>query len=450
MYRIEDMEQITANIDKIKYDAVKEYKTFYEPTLKENADVYKLILEYIKKKEKVIYGGYAQNILLMSKNPNETIYTEIDGVFFNWPDIADIEFYSPTPIEDVIELTEFLHSKNLKYVEGKEGIHNDTYKIFVNFINYCDITYISKNIYDNLPIITVNGIKCVSPHFMMVDAYRVITDPLTSYWRLDKSLNRFQKLIKYYPIDETKNSTDIKFDQINDKIYDEILLIIRKRIIQQSKLIVVGLHAFNYYVKKDSENYLIKKIPYYEAISSKLDKDSKKIYNKLQKFNITVKKFYPFFSFMDERVEFYYNEHLIFKLYGNNQRCTVYTHSKKKKTYFGTYNLVLMYLLFNYFYSYINRNKSETIINSLLIGKLFESRKNYLNNRNITVIDKSPFQDFTYKCLGKPHETIRESYLKLMEKKKQGKRLKFSYTPSGKHGQIPEFKFNNISGNLKK
>ena len=38
-----------------------------------------------------------------------------------------------------VELTEELHSKGFKHVEGKEGVHPETYKIFVNFINYCDM-----------------------------------------------------------------------------------------------------------------------------------------------------------------------------------------------------------------------------------------------------------------------------------------------------------------------
>ena len=34
-----------------------------------------------------------------------------------------------------------------------------------------------------------------------------------------------------------------------------------------------------------------------------------------------------------------------------------------------------------------------------------------------------------------------------LEKKKQGKRMKFRYDPSGKSGKVPEFSFPNISGN---
>ena len=51
MYRDEDIEKIKINMKDIINDAALEYKTNYEPTMKENADVYKVIKEYIKKKK---------------------------------------------------------------------------------------------------------------------------------------------------------------------------------------------------------------------------------------------------------------------------------------------------------------------------------------------------------------------------------------------------------------
>ena len=39
------------------------------------------------------------------------------------------------------------------------------------------------------------------PHFMLVDAYRVYADPMTSYFRLEKTFTRFSTLLKYYPFD---------------------------------------------------------------------------------------------------------------------------------------------------------------------------------------------------------------------------------------------------------
>ena len=144
-------------------------------------------------------------------------------------------------------------------------------EIFVNFINYCDISYMPSNIYNNMPIIEVNGIKCAHPHFMMVDAYRVLTDPMTSYWRLDKSIKRFQKLLKYYPIDT--NSVDKKIEL---KSNPDVLKVIRKKIIHMSDLVVVGFYGYDYLVKKVSDDLALNNYPFYEAISKDLEKDARK------------------------------------------------------------------------------------------------------------------------------------------------------------------------------
>ena len=445
MYRNEDIEKIEKNLNKIKDDAAKEYKTFYEPTLVEMSKVYNAIKNYIKKNNKVVYGGFAQNLLIIKKNPADAFYTDIDGAYFNWPDIADIEFYSPTPIVDIINLTEELHALGFKHVEGKEGMHPETYKIFVNFINYCDISYIPTYINNNMPIIDVNGFKCTDPHFMMVDAYRVLTDPMTSYWRLEKSIRRFQTILKYYPISQTNVDKEIILES-----NEEVNNFIRKKIIQKKKIIVVGFYAFNYYAKKVSDKYMIKNIPYYELISTNYEKDAKEIYSHLiHKFGnkITVKEFTQFFSFLDNHIEFFYDNKLILKLYGNNNRCIVYNYSNNKKTHFGTYNLVMMHLHFEYYYAFINHNKQYTNLFSTLIEKFFKLRNVYLNNKNITVIDDSPFKDFTYKCYGIPVESIRAALLDGLEKRNQGKRMKFKYSPSGKAKQAPDYNFSNISGN---
>ena len=234
MYRSEDIIKINDNIDKIKEDAQFEYKKVNEPTFKETSNVCKEIINFIKKKKRVVYGGYAQNLLIMDKNKDDVFYKEIDGAFYNWPDLADIEFYSPTPLEDLIELTEDLFTKKYEYIEASGGQHDGTYKIFVNFLNYCDISYIPKNIYNTMPIITVDGIKCAHPHFMMVDSYRIFTDPMTSFWRLDKTIKRFQKIFKHYPINQTGNNKRLELKKSIDT--DEF---IRKKIIHNSKLIAI-------------------------------------------------------------------------------------------------------------------------------------------------------------------------------------------------------------------
>lgn len=445
MYRVEDIEKIGKSLDKIKDDAAKEYKSLYEPTLHEISEVYKSIKNFIKKKGRVAYGGFAQNLLIMKKNPEDSFYKVIDDAFYNWPDLADMEFYSPSPLADIIELTEELHSLGYKHVEGKEGIHSETYKIFVNFLNYCDISYMPANIYNSMPIIDIDGIKCAHPHFMMVDAYRILTDPMTSYWRLDKSINRFQKLIKYYPINQDHAKMDIKFGQINQNA----LKLIRKKIVQKTKMIVVGFASFNYYSKKESDKNIFN-FPYYELITTDFEKDANRIYKFLNKKfpgKVTTKEYSPFFSFLDKKVEYFVDNQLVLRLFGNNERCIVYNYSDKKQTHFGTFNLTLMYFLFDYFYFYINRDKPNTELYSGLIAKFLNIRNKYLDLNNLTVMDDSPFRDFTFKCYGIPTDPIRNSLLEGLEKRKQGKQMKFRYGPTGKPGKVPEYSFSNSSGN---
>jgi len=442
MYRDEDIDKIRENINKIIDNSHDEYKKNYEPTMAEVTKVYRAIKDYIVRTRKIAYGGFAQNTLLMNKNKSDSFYKIIDGVFYNFPDVADIEFYSSNPIKDMVELLEELHSQGFKHIDGKNGVHDGTYKIFVNFINYCDIAYMPEYIYNNLPIITTDdNIRCAHPHFMVCDAYRIMTDPMTSYWRLEKAINRFNRLINYYPIrnEKTANKTlQLKMENI------EIMRFIRKQIVHNSKLIVVGFYAFDYYNNKIIKTPHDKEYPYYELITDNIIKDAE-IIEKILKTkygdNIKIKQFSPFLEFFDRRLEFYHNNIMILRLFGNNKRCVVYRYSKKKKTYFGTYNLTYMYLLFDYQYNLINKNTNDTDNYSILLSKMSIIRNNYLENHNITVIESSPFQDFTLKCLGEPVDIIREFRLQ------KNRSNKFNYKPSGKIINIPKIVFDNISGN---
>jgi hypothetical protein len=284
---------------------------------------------------------------------------------------------------------------------------------------------------------------------MLADYYRVITDPMTSYWRLDKSINRFQKLIKYYPFDLTNINNKIEFENNEKlKINDNKLKYLRKKIIYNSKLIVIGFQAYNYYIKKINKKEEIN-IPYYEIISTQLKEDALIIYKKLlRKFkNVKVKQYIPFFEFFDNKIEYYVDNELVLILYGNNERCIVYNYSEKKHCHYGTFNLVVMYILFNYFYYYINKMKEKKELHYLLLIKLINYRNNYLEKRNKTVLDDTPFKDFSLKCFGKSVELRRLSFLECLKKKKEGKKMKEKYKPTGKLNKLETKNYINISGN---
>ena len=99
-----------------------------------------------------------------------------------------------------------------------------------------------------------------------------------------------------------------------------------------------------------------------------------------------------------------------------------------------------MYLLFNYFYAFCNQDKYNINLYYILFCKLFYLRQRYLDTHNITIIDKSPFQDFTFKCYGIPSDPLR---IVLLENNK----IKFKYIPGNKDIQNIKLEFKNCSGN---
>lgn len=450
MYRKEDIEAINLNIDNIKDEAEYECRTKNDPTLEEMSNVYGDIMDYIRKNNVIAYGGFAQNLLIGVKDKEKEFYKRIGKALFNWPKLADIEFYSSTPVKHVIELTEMLRAKKHPYISSEGGVHEGTYKIFVNFENYCDISYMPTIVFNTVPTTTIDGIKCVSPYFMGVDAFRVMTDPMTSYWRLEKSINRFQTMFELYKLSEMKQIDSFdNLKKIFGKVDEKAIRLIRKSIVHKSQLIVVGTHAYDYYMGKIKGKKIGDVAPYY-LISIDLDKDFQKISKILkEKYpnRITIKSYHPYYEFIDKRHEFYLDGVQILKLYGNNGRCIVFYQSEKKYTKFGTFNLIMLYNLFEYFNS-ITHNKDMIGYYGKFINNFINIKNKWLTENSKTVTDKSIFQDFTFTCIGQSFNPIRESRLEMIKKKKEGKRFKFRYEPSGKPPEkLPEFSYPNTSGN---
>ena len=188
LYREEDIEAVSSKIKEIMKIADKKSKDTLEPTYKEYLTVFKHVSDYIKKNNRIVYGGIALNEMLKDKSPKDVIYDEYS--------INDIEIYSPDPIDDIIKLCDMLHEKKYKYIDGREAEHPGTFTIFVNFEKYIDITYVPKIIYNNMPFINVNGYRLIHPVYIITDTLRVYTDPLTSYFRLDKSFLRGNLVLK--------------------------------------------------------------------------------------------------------------------------------------------------------------------------------------------------------------------------------------------------------------
>src|SRR5579872_1202388 len=164
-YTDEDYDQVLTQLPDIVKMASERAQEVMEPTLNEQKEVRNHIMEFLRTKRRKIYGGTSMDVLLKAADPKAGIYTETE--------FADIDFYSPKPVFDLVELTNQLYEKGYKYVQGKEAQHEESFSIYVNMHLYCQLTYVPTRVYKGIQTIVIDGIYYTHPHFMYIDQLRM-------------------------------------------------------------------------------------------------------------------------------------------------------------------------------------------------------------------------------------------------------------------------------------
>lgn len=443
LYSKDDMNIIEENIDKIIENARRVTIKKLEPTINEYYAVIDIIKKYISKNNRVIYGGFGWNELLIKKNPDDRVYTK-DKI-----EMPDIEFYSPEPVVDLVNLCNELHNKEFKFVRGESAQHEFTYSLYVNQLVYCDISYMPRIVIDKMPKVNISNLLISDPKWILIDILRQYNDPMTSYWRVKKQLVRANKLLTHYPLETNGKLSKIFHDQSTIRMLE----FVRKDIIIGSKLLVFGYYGYQYYMYKANES---KKeelyVPYYDVISTNLSEDVRNIYEKLKSFNpdIKVVEYHPFFQFLDDRVSFTINGKTILNVYGNNEMCIPSYYISKKDINIVTFPYIIQTLLIIHMYHKTYKNFKEMNNMDYLIETLVNARNSYLKNNNKTVLDDTPFQEFRLSCQGDTIDQARKFRLSVAEKLKKKQRIKFRYDPLNKNEKFkPDaYKFPNTSGGI--
>ncbi len=200
------------------------------------------ILEnFLRKKKLICYGGTAINNIL----PLE--YQFYDKKI----EIPDYDFFSKTALDDAKELANIYFEKGFQDVEAKAGVHEGTYKVFVNFIPIADITHLDEVIFNNLlkNSLKVNGINYSPPNFLRMAMYLELSRPDGDVSRWEKVLTRLTVLNKQYPLENkicSENAFLENYQKFNaDK---EVRDIIQSSLIDQG-VVFFGALAFSLYSK---------------------------------------------------------------------------------------------------------------------------------------------------------------------------------------------------------
>jgi hypothetical protein len=152
----------------------------------------KIIETFLKRKKLIVYGGTAINAIL----PRE------DQFYDREYELPDYDFFSTHPLEDTKELCDIYLKEGFLEVEGKSGVHEGTYKVFVNFIPVADITYLHRDIYSAVKreAISVAGIYYCPPNYLRMSMYLELSRPAGDISRWEKVLKRLTLLNKHYPL----------------------------------------------------------------------------------------------------------------------------------------------------------------------------------------------------------------------------------------------------------
>ncbi len=469
-YTDEDYGDIIAKLPDIIKEAEIMAGEVLEPTRKEKKEVMDFIREFIRSRGRKIYGGTALNETIKIVNPADAIYDEYK--------FSDIEFYSPTPVPDLVELANLLHNKGYKYVNGKEAQHEGTYSIYVNFQLYCDITYIPVRIYHGIKTIVIDGINYVHPHFMLIDYLRIFNQPLTAAsFRWEKSFTRMYKLLKNYPLEYYNKQ--IKLNKPNKNI-DVILEKIKAELLTdpsiQEQCLISGFDAYNFYIRHASNDRtveqmarttygsskldnLVTNVPYCELISVSYVDTVERLYNFIKKQvsnpkDISMEEYYPLFQFTGYSTIINYQGMPIVRIFEADGFCVPYIKTSRKHKYVS-YQYLLMTMLISKFRCHLDKNKEMYFNYGFAISNLVKARNIFLTKRNLGVINGTVFGEFRITCLGSTISYTREGLLRTMERYKRGKNI-FRYNPENFLNQSREqqekfdpskYFFKNTSGN---
>lgn len=175
--------------------AAEEAADYQERFAAEDTEARKIvdIMEhFLRAKGRVVYGGAAINAHMPS-----------DKKFYDPRlNLPDYDFMTPDPLQDCADLIVTFQAEGFTDVEAKFGIHEGTYKIFVNFRSAADITYMPPEIYDRVVADShsIEGIHYASPNYLRMNMYLELSRPAGMVSRWEKVYERLLLLNEAHPI----------------------------------------------------------------------------------------------------------------------------------------------------------------------------------------------------------------------------------------------------------
>jgi hypothetical protein len=209
--------------NKIDYDTAHNEDTLYAVEIVEH---------FLRKTGRICYGGQAINAHLPAKHK---IYNPEYS-------IPDYDVFTPSPEKDVMYIVKLLKRAGFTEISTREGMHEGTTKVYVDFIPVADITAINPNIFYVLykRSKVFDGIHYLDANSLRMLMYLELSRPRGEVTRWGKVFERLMIFNEFVPI------RTCKMYQKRTMLTEEHISIIVDYIIR-NKRIFAGADLIDYY-----------------------------------------------------------------------------------------------------------------------------------------------------------------------------------------------------------
>lgn len=176
--------------EKIRFD--------YNPDADKLKKALKFVQQYIIKTNSILVGGMALDSALQLKG------SRIYDPEITIPDYDFMHHDSVNISYDLVKiLTKMFPDENVDVVRA---VHTTTMRVRLNWVVVADLTYVPKNIFDEIRIIEFKGMRVIHPSYTILDQLDALSRPYINpprevvNHRWQKDWTRMQLITKYYGI----------------------------------------------------------------------------------------------------------------------------------------------------------------------------------------------------------------------------------------------------------
>ena len=242
-------------------EAVRGEKVANSPEI---VEIIRIVEEFIADKKLVCYGGTAINNIL----------PKFAQFYDRNIEIPDYDFFSPNAVDHAKELADIYARHGYDEVEAKAGMHEGTYKVYVNFLPVADITYLHPTLFDSLKreSIYIAGIRYAPANYLRMGMFLELSRPDGDVSRWEKVLKRINLLNQYYPLSANEQKCggidfQRKMGSHKESFSEKIYIITRDSLIDQGVVFFGGYAASLYARYSPNRNRLTKKTPDFDVLA---------------------------------------------------------------------------------------------------------------------------------------------------------------------------------------